>query len=143
MMELFSILEGNDEVGCVSLRLSSRFLPVNTFPESKTWLPIPIQKSNYLVNRTGFHFALTKVEYIKEFINYIKIQNLTFTDTNYEKYLHDVYNRVWVSTIKTKCVHLTWRNYNDLNNSYTKYKLSKSLDEHWQKRQISDFKVYD
>lgn len=138
-----SILNKHSKVFACGVDFISDNLPLRQFEDAINWIVKPINIYNdYLECPTGMHLLFMKTDELRKFLRYMKNNKLKFKDSIILNYCYNVLGKKWAKTRNNKFIHLTWNVYSNLNNPYTKYKMSKSHDEFWYHNKYCDFIVH-
>lgn len=138
-----NILNRHNEVFVCGADFITDNLPLQQFEDAVNWVPKPINiYHDYIECPTGAHLLFMKTSDLRKFFKYMKRKKLKFKDSVILDYCYKSLGKKWAKTKINKFVHLTWSVYKDLNNPYTKYKLSKSHDEFWHHNKYCDFIVH-
>lgn len=132
LSEELHILNNNPDVFVCAVTLKTDNLPIKSFPQSIKWYrPAGKTYGDYEEVPTGAQLLFIRSEGFDGFLQYIKQNNIKIRDMTIRDYCYRVLGKKWVRTKNNKAIHLTWDLYQDLDNPYTKLKLSKTLSEHW------------
>lgn len=138
-----SILNRHSEILVCGVDFTTDNLPLRQFEDAVNWIAKPRNiYHDYIECATGAHLLLMRTKDLIKFLKYMKNKNLKFKDSVILDYCYKVLGKKWAKTKVNKSIHLTWSIYSDLNNPYTKYKLSKSHDEFWYHNKYCDFAVH-
>lgn len=130
-IEIFNVLNTNDDVFSCGISLDMSNLPIDVFPESKNWIPQDIcEHDNFIEARTGAHFLMLRTSYFLEYWSYRKKKNLRFLDSTMANYCYNNLKK-WGRTKYSSARHLTWDSYADINHPYTKEKFRKNFNQTW------------
>jgi hypothetical protein len=134
------ILQKHKDVFTCGITLDTFNLPLETFPEAKTWLPDDMSEhEDYFETYTGIHLLLMRSKDILGFMKWKKENNLSFVDGNMHAYCYEQAHKKWSRTKVAKAHHLTWDLYWDRDHAYTKFKLAKSFKNTWYHQETADF----
>lgn len=136
------ILKKHRDVFTCGISLEMSNLPLETFPESKDWLPPDINEhADFFEAFTGAHLLLFRSNELLHFMDWKKDNDLSFVDGNLHKFCTDVLHKKWARTKLTSALHLTWDLYHDRNHPYTQFKLGKSFQQTWYHSKTADYIV--
>jgi len=140
LSEELSILDHNPEIFACGIKLDMANLPTRTFPEAVHWIPPVIEeKENYDEVLTGMNLLMFNADEFRRFLDYRRKHGLKILDGHLHRYCYRVLKKKWARTKKSTAIHLTWNNYNDLENEYTRLKTAKTLLETWNHNLYSSY----
>lgn len=138
-----NILNRHSEILVCGVDFISDNLPLRQFEDAVNWIAKPRNiYHDYIECPTGAHLLFMRTTDLIKFLRYMKHKKLKFKDSVILDYCYKVLGKKWAKTKANKFIHLTWSIYSDLNNPYTKYKLSKSHKELWYHNKYCDFAVH-
>lgn len=138
-----NILKNNPEVLVCGVDLKTDNLPLETFEEAPKWVPKIINSyDDYSECPTGMQLLMVRTKIMPGFFDYMERKEEKFKDSAMFDYFYDELNKKWGKTKINRVQHLTWTIYGDLDDPYTKYKLSRSHTEHWHHDRYCDFIVH-
>lgn len=141
--EEINIIDKHPEVFVCCIDLKSDNLPVKQIPEAINWISQPnISVTNdYVECPTGVQLLLMRTNDFMSYYKFMKNNKLTFKDSFILEYCYAL-GRKWVKTKRNKAEHLTWNIYADLNNPYTKYKLTTPHAQIWYHSRYCNFTLH-
>jgi len=139
--EIIQAMDRHPDVFALGANLDRCNLPLSTMPEARGWGAgaRPIDRGDYFEGRNGFQMTCFRGRELKELIIYLDEGNLEFRDGVLEDYCYKVRGQKWGITKYTTFRHLTWDSYSDLGHPYTRFKASKTFEEHWVHRNVSAY----
>jgi len=138
--ESIAVIERHPDVFSIGARLDRQNLPVANFPDATNWdSPFRTDREDYIEGINGGLFWLFRGKDLKGAIQHLDNNNLEFRDMILFEYCYQVLGMRWAMTKGSTFRHLAWDLYADLDHPYTKFKLSKSLHEHWEHRRPSAY----
>jgi hypothetical protein len=123
LFESIMIIDKAENAFCCAVDYNTDNLPIESFPESRNWMPIPIDHGWYLESATGGHLLMFKSESINDFVVWLQENKLLFIDDNIRGFCHTILKKRWYKTKYSKCKHLVWDLYHDKTHPYTIMKM--------------------
>lgn len=142
LQEQKKIMSRNRDVFACGVSLDMSNLPLSTFPHANDWIPADMStQKNYYEAFTGTHLLMLRSKDLFACTDWLAENSLASVDGTFHKYCYEEAGKKWARTKKAKAYHLTWDLYADKNHPYTKFKLSKSVQETWYHDHASSFKL--
>jgi len=143
LSEELSILARYPEIFACGIKLDMANLPTRTFPEAVHWIPPVIEaKEMYEEVLTGVNLLMLRSAELRGFLDYRRSHGLKILDGYLHQYCYKVLKMKWARTVKSTAIHLTWNNYNDLENEYTQLKTAKTFHETWNHHSYASYVQY-
>lgn len=143
LKESKSILRKNKDIFSRGAALDMFNLPIETFPNADEWVPPLISETKIHEGLTGCHLLMFHGNELSSFMKWKQENNGFFVDSELHKYCYSVIKKRWARTVKSLAYHLTWDLYMNLDNEYTKMKLSKSHKDIWYHRKKSGYRLIE
>jgi predicted SAM-dependent methyltransferase len=143
--EQINILDKYPDTYACGVKMSLENLPSTTLhPDADKWYPKSSKiTEDYENGETGLNFLMYKSDILKQFLDFIKENQLTLMDTTMHVFCNMYLKKQWRRTRHSECYHHTWDLYKDLDDDYTKLKISKTRDEMWFHGNFCKYSLYE